>query len=85
MNTSSVVIESKDIPEHAHARKQRVIVPAKVHTRDKKFEAIRMRMYRHFIETVTSSVVVFICLGLYKIAGVHAWWIQFVHKLIFIP
>ena len=85
MSTSSVVIESKDIPEHAQVREQRVIVPARVPIRIKKFEAIRMRICSHFIETITSSVVVFACLGLYKIAGIHAWWIQFVHKLIFIP
>ena len=84
MSTSSIVIESKDIPEHKHAWD-----PSVVHTRlpirDKKFEAIRIRIYRHFIEAIKSSVVVFACLALYKITGVHAWWIQFVHKILFTP
>jgi hypothetical protein len=85
MSTSSIVIESKDIHEHERAEDRRVSVPARLPIKDKTFEAIKLRIHRHFIEAIKSSVVVFACLALYKIAGLHAWWIQFVHKMLFLP
>lgn len=85
MSTSSIVIESKDIHEHERAENRRLIVPARLPIKDKTFEAIKRRIHRHFIEAIKSSVVVFACLALYKIAGVHALWIQFVQKNLLTP
>ncbi len=82
MNTSSIVIESKNIPEHKHAQDDEVVVSRRLPIKHEKYEAIRMRIHRNFIETLKSSVVVFACLALYMITGVHAWWIQFVQKIL---
>jgi hypothetical protein len=85
MSTSSILIESKDYSEHKQAEEKRVILPFRLPMKNNKFEAIKLRIYRHFIETVKSSVFVFACLALYKISGLHALWIQFVHKILIAP
>jgi hypothetical protein len=83
MSTSSIVIESKDIVEHKHAQDHRVVVSRKLPINDIKYEAIRIRIFRNLVEAMKSSVIVFACLALYKITGVHAWWTQFVQKYFF--
>ena len=85
MNTSSIVIESKDFPEHQRVQDHRVVVPQKSPVKDKKFVAIRRRIYRHIIETIQSGVLVSACLAVYKITGLHDWWIQFVLKILSTP
>lgn len=82
MSTSSIFIESKDYPEHKQAEEKRVILPSRLPMKNNKFEAIKLRIYRHFIETVKSSVFVFACLALYKIFGLYDMWIQLVKKVL---
>ncbi|MBI5665465.1 MAG: hypothetical protein HZC49_10355 [Nitrospirae bacterium] len=85
MSTSSVVIESNEISKHKHIQDHSVVVPAKLPIKGKKFEAIKIRLYRHFIETMKSSVAVFAALAIYKISGIHAWWIQVVQNMLSRP
>lgn len=83
MSTSSIVIESKDIPEHKRLADNRVVASRRLPVKDGKYEGIRIRIYRHLTETIKSSVIVFVCLALYKITGIHDWWSQFVYKILF--
>lgn len=85
MSSSSIVIDSESIAEHRHDKYPSCTIPRELPVKDKNYDAIRNRIYRHVRETITSSVVVFACLALYKIFGVHAWWIQFVQKILLTP
>ncbi|RJR18825.1 MAG: hypothetical protein C4581_05755 [Nitrospiraceae bacterium] len=83
MSSSSIVIESKHIAEHKLDKYPSCAIPPKLPIKDKKYEAIKIRIYRHVRETIISSAVVFACLALYKISGLCDWWLAFVSRILF--
>ena len=83
--STSIVIESKDLPEQEGAQEHRDIVTPKLPNKDKKYEVIKLRIYRQFTEVIESGLLAFACLAVYKITGLHAWWIQFVNKMLPMP
>jgi len=85
MGTSSIVIESKDFPERKHEQDHGIVVKQEQLVKSKTFEIIRRRLHRQFLEVFKSGLLVFAFLAVYKITGLHVWWIQFVDKILSIP
>jgi hypothetical protein len=83
--STSIVIESKDLPERESAQKRRDIITPKLPSKDKKYEAVKRRIFRQFSEVIESSLLVFACLAVYKITGLHAWWLHLVNRILSMP
>jgi hypothetical protein len=85
MSTTSVVVEQKKILGRVHVESDNAIFDRKISVKNNKFKALRISIYRHILETAVSSILIFAFLAVYKISGLHAWWVHQVGEITLTP
>ena len=82
MSTTTVLVEQDKYSRHIYAKEYKTNKDRKVSVKNKSFQVLRRRIYRTIIETIKSILLIFVCLLLYKVTGLHAWWIHLVGQII---
>ena len=85
MNTTSVLVEQKKILESARSKSDNDIADRKISAKNRKFKTLRLRIYHHVLETAVSSLLIFALLAVYKISGLHVWWVHLVGEFTLKP
>lgn len=82
MGMSSIVVEQHKFPEKVCTEDAKVITnndPPPV--RNKKFKGHMFNFYRHMLDVANSVLLIVILLALYRITGIHSWWMRLVEKI----
>ncbi len=82
MSTTSVLFEHKEYTGHIYAEERTTNKDLKEPEKNKLFQVLRRRIYGTIIDTIKSALLIFVCLLLYKVSGLHAWWIHLVGQII---
>ncbi len=81
MSTTTVLVEQDKYSRHIYAKQYKTDKDRKTKVKNKSYQVLRRRIFGTFIETIKSVLLIFICLLLYKITGLHAWWIHLVGQI----
>lgn len=71
MNTISILFEQTFRLGHKGADSVKVITDYKVPVKSKRYEALRIKIYREILETVKSVLMVFVVLAVYRVTGLY--------------
>jgi hypothetical protein len=82
MSRSSTLLVQNKLTGLKYTKDHSVVINRGKLEKNSKFKALRLRVYRHILETIVSTLMVILSLALYKVTGLHAWWIQIVAKFV---
>ena len=81
MSSTSVAVEQKSIPKQQVIKERRTDIARRRPSKSSNYGWLKAKMYHQAVETAKSVLLVFACLSVYKLTGLHDWWMHFVGKL----
>ena len=85
MSTKSILIGQKELLRLNYEEGAKVIKDEKTLVKRKKSEVFRVKVYGGIQEIIKSTLLIITFLAIYKVTGLHAWWMQLVGKITSIP
>ena len=79
--STSVAVEQKNIPEQQVISERKKVIARRKPSKSSRHSWLKVKIYNQALETVKSILLVFACLSVYKLTGLHDWWMHFVDKL----
>jgi hypothetical protein len=81
MNITNVSGNDKKQPERTYAEDHKDVQEHNISSNNKFLKhVIRLSTYRVTLEIMKSVFIIFTCVSVYKVAGLHDWWVQIVEK-----
>ena len=82
MRITTVSGNDKKQPERTDAEVHKDVQDNNIPLKNNKFlkHVIRLTTYRVTLEIMKSVFIIFTCVSVYKVAGLHDWWVQLVEK-----
>ncbi len=81
MSATSILVKQK-LPESKFAKDHRVSVKQTVPVKIRKVKVSKFKKYRPTLELIGTTLLTFAVLALYKVSGLHDWWIQLVRQFV---
>lgn len=81
MGMASIVVEQHKFPENVCTEDAKVIADSEIPVKSKKVKGHIFNFYHHMLDVIKSILLIVAVLALYKITGIHAWWVHLVGNI----
>ena len=85
MSHSTVLIDRKNFQALEYTEDHKEVVVQKPLIKSKRNGVLRLKIYRQIVNTIISVLMIFACLSVYEVTGLHDLWIQLVGQITSLP